>query len=235
MFATPDNSTIVISIKGTSTALIGSGGPTAKNDKLNDNMLFSCCCARVGFTWTPVCGCYAGSGKCDQNCLEASLTDESLFYPVGIVSWFRNLVTFRFSNFFARTYIIMCRICILILTFGSLVRLKFVGYSILLVIPLLPFRTFPRWCISLPTRRHLWSACRCIRSPWRKDGGRETSFTLPCDFFYLCLLMCNNHRYPQPSTQHVTHVYHTADPIPMGTCNGVFSPCAIGGFAFESR
>jgi putative lipase involved disintegration of autophagic bodies len=34
--------------------------------------------------------------------------------------------------------------------------------------------------------------------------------------------------------QQITHVYHTADPVPMGTCNGVSSACAIGGFAFES-
>jgi putative lipase involved disintegration of autophagic bodies len=38
-----------------------------------------------------------------------------------------------------------------------------------------------------------------------------------------------------PSTQHVTHVYHTADPIAMGTCNGVLSSCALGGYAMESR
>ena len=39
----------------------------------------------------------------------------------------------------------------------------------------------------------------------------------------------------QPSTHHVTHVYHTADPVPMGTCNGVLSSCSITGFAMESR
>ncbi|KAL8283455.1 hypothetical protein RQP46_005865 [Phenoliferia psychrophenolica] len=32
-----------------------------------------------------------------------------------------------------------------------------------------------------------------------------------------------------------THVYHTADPIAMGTCNGAYSSCALGGFAFETR
>jgi putative lipase involved disintegration of autophagic bodies len=31
------------------------------------------------------------------------------------------------------------------------------------------------------------------------------------------------------------HVYHTADPIAMGTCNGVTSSCALGGYAMESR
>lgn len=86
MFATPDNSTIVLSIKGTSAAFIGGGGPTAKKDKFNDNLLFSCCCARVDWTWTTVCGCYRGGWKCDQNCLENALIEESLFYPIGTVS-----------------------------------------------------------------------------------------------------------------------------------------------------
>ena len=39
----------------------------------------------------------------------------------------------------------------------------------------------------------------------------------------------------QPSTHHITHVWHTADPIAMGTCNGVLSSCSIGGYAMESR
>ncbi|BGP38637.1 Putative lipase atg15 [Rhodotorula kratochvilovae] len=32
-----------------------------------------------------------------------------------------------------------------------------------------------------------------------------------------------------------THVYHTADPIPLGTCTGTISTCGIAGFALESR
>lgn len=39
----------------------------------------------------------------------------------------------------------------------------------------------------------------------------------------------------QPDVQHVTHIFHTADPIPMGTCTGVLSSCAIAGYAMESR
>lgn len=30
-------------------------------------------------------------------------------------------------------------------------------------------------------------------------------------------------------------MYHTADPIAMGTCNGILSSCALGGYAMESR
>ncbi|KAI0288841.1 Alpha/Beta hydrolase protein [Russula brevipes] len=38
-----------------------------------------------------------------------------------------------------------------------------------------------------------------------------------------------------PSTHHITHVWHTAGPIAMGTCNGVLSSYAIGEYAMESR
>ncbi|PSR79528.1 hypothetical protein PHLCEN_2v6989 [Hermanssonia centrifuga] len=85
IFATEDNSTVVISVKGTSAGwIVGGSGPTSKKDKLNDNLLFSCCCARVGPTWSTVCPCYEGHSKCDQGCLENSLVEESLFYSVGI-------------------------------------------------------------------------------------------------------------------------------------------------------
>ncbi|KAG9009801.1 putative lipase atg15 [Tulasnella sp. JGI-2019a] len=84
IFVSEDNSTVVLSIKGTSAGLfVGGGGPTVKKDKLNDNLLFSCCCARVDWTWTTVCDCYSSYGKCDQICLERSLVEKSLFYPVG--------------------------------------------------------------------------------------------------------------------------------------------------------
>ncbi|KAK4686066.1 lipase ATG15, partial [Tremellales sp. Uapishka_1] len=33
----------------------------------------------------------------------------------------------------------------------------------------------------------------------------------------------------------VTHVYHTADPIPMGSCTGTYSGCYAAGFALESK
>jgi lipase ATG15 len=84
VFATEDNSTVVLTIKGTSVPIID-GGPTVEKDKLNDNLLFSCCCARVSRTWTPVCDCYRGQGRCDRECLETALIEESLFYPTGVV------------------------------------------------------------------------------------------------------------------------------------------------------
>ncbi|CDO75192.1 hypothetical protein BN946_scf184866.g33 [Trametes cinnabarina] len=153
--ATPDNSTIVLSIKGTSAAFIGGGGPTSKKDKFNDNLLFSCCCARVDWTWTTVCDCYRGGWKCDQTCLENALADDSLFYSIG-TNLYNNL-TYLYPHS----------------------DIWMVGHSL---------------------------------------GGALASL-LGVTF----------------EIQHITHVYHTADPIAMGTCNGVLSSCALGGYAMESK
>ena len=90
---------MVIAIKGTSIMWpIGGGGPTQRKDKLNDNLLFSCCCARVGPTWSTVCPCYQGKSRCDQNCLEESLADESLFYSVGTEMYYNITYLYPKSN-----------------------------------------------------------------------------------------------------------------------------------------
>ncbi|KAI6098304.1 Lipase [Pisolithus croceorrhizus] len=83
VFQSEDNSTVVLSIKGTTLQ-----GPTSRKDKLNDNLLFSCCCARVDFSWifSTVCDCYSWSplhNRCDDPCLSAALIKDSLFYSIG--------------------------------------------------------------------------------------------------------------------------------------------------------
>ncbi|KAF8350464.1 alpha/beta-hydrolase [Amanita rubescens] len=80
VFVSSDNSTVVLSIKGTTLQ-----GPTYTKDKFNDNLLFSCCCARVDITWIfqTVCDCYARHWRCDNQCLTDALVEDSLFYSVG--------------------------------------------------------------------------------------------------------------------------------------------------------
>jgi len=95
VFATPDNSTIALAIKGTSLPIVG-GGPTTRKDRLNDNLMFSCCCARVDWSWSTVCGCYRGGQRCDQGCLETALIEESLFYPIGTNLY--NNITFLYPD-----------------------------------------------------------------------------------------------------------------------------------------
>ncbi|KAJ3778084.1 alpha/beta-hydrolase [Lentinula raphanica] len=180
VYATPDNATVIVSIKGTSAGVLGGGGPTTKKDKLNDNLLFSCCCARVDWTWTTVCDCHRGGWKCDQECVENALIEESLFYYVGINLY--NNLTYIYPD--SKIWVIGHSLG------GSLASLVGVTFGA----PVVAFEAPGEKMAA--SRLHLPSA---------------------------------------PSTQHITHVYHTADPIAMGTCNGVLSSCAIAGYAMESR
>ncbi|KZT26544.1 alpha/beta-hydrolase [Neolentinus lepideus HHB14362 ss-1] len=81
VFVSPDASIAILSIKGTTIT-----GPTSKLDKFNDNLLFSCCCARVDISWvfSTVCGCYRCGWKCDSSCLSDAIAQDSLFYSVGV-------------------------------------------------------------------------------------------------------------------------------------------------------
>lgn len=81
IFANNDESVVVISIKGTSAAIFDSGGDTVARDKFNDNMLFSCCCARISYLWNTVCDCYTGNSyTCDEVCLEDQLWHKDRYY-----------------------------------------------------------------------------------------------------------------------------------------------------------
>jgi lipase ATG15 len=40
---------------------------------------------------------------------------------------------------------------------------------------------------------------------------------------------------PNYSLAPVIHVYHTADPVPNGVCNGIGSPCRHAGYALETK
>ncbi|KAI0034748.1 alpha/beta-hydrolase [Vararia minispora EC-137] len=180
IFASSDNSTVVLAIKGTSTAVFRGGGPTSRKDKLNDNLLFSCCCARVDWTWSTVCGCYRGGWKCDQSCLEDALIQESLFYPVG-TNLYNNL-TYMYPH----------------------ANIWLAGHSLGGALASLLGVTF-----GAPTV--------AFEAPGERMAAQRLHLPMP------------------PALQPVTHVYHTADPIAMGTCNGVLSSCAIAGYAMESR
>ncbi|AAS50411.1 AAR046Cp [Eremothecium gossypii ATCC 10895] len=87
VFANEDRSVVVLALKGTSSQVLpGSGDDdeTSANDKLNDNLLFSCCCARVSYLWTTVCDCYIKSYTCEESCLESELRRKDRYYQAGL-------------------------------------------------------------------------------------------------------------------------------------------------------
>lgn len=77
LFANKMENTVILAFKGTSAGVISGDSPTSAKDKMNDNLLFSCCCAHVDSTWRTVCDCYDKGYTCRQNCLENSLEDIS--------------------------------------------------------------------------------------------------------------------------------------------------------------
>jgi lipase ATG15 len=83
VFADETNSTIVISLKGTSLAL-WDGAETTTNDKENDNLFFSCCCAQQGqLTWRKVCDCATSTYTCNSTCLATNLRKEHRYYQAA--------------------------------------------------------------------------------------------------------------------------------------------------------
>ncbi|KAK0646329.1 autophagy protein atg15 [Cercophora newfieldiana] len=77
------NSTIVIGLKGTSPAVFDGDGTTT-NDKVNDNLFFSCCCAQQGpWTWHQVCDCATGTYSCNNTCVVQALREENRYYQAA--------------------------------------------------------------------------------------------------------------------------------------------------------
>jgi len=84
IFASKANLTIVISLKGTSPAVFD-GAETTTNDKINDNLFFSCCCGQGGqYLWRQVCDCSSTTYTCNRTCLVKNLKDENRYYRAAI-------------------------------------------------------------------------------------------------------------------------------------------------------
>ncbi|KAK5664376.1 hypothetical protein OQA88_599 [Cercophora sp. LCS_1] len=83
VWADETNSTIVIGLKGTSPAVFDGDGTTT-NDKVNDNLFFSCCCAQQGpWTWHQVCDCATGTYTCNNTCVSQALREENRYYQAA--------------------------------------------------------------------------------------------------------------------------------------------------------
>ena len=78
------NTTVIVGLKGTSPAVFD-GPETTTNDKINDNLLFSCCCGRVSRWWKTVCDCYSGTAyTCGKTCLKDALMAENRYYRAAL-------------------------------------------------------------------------------------------------------------------------------------------------------
>jgi lipase ATG15 len=77
------NTTVIIGLKGTSPAVFDGEGTTT-NDKVNDNLFFSCCCAQQGpWSWHQVCDCATGTYSCNNTCVTKALREENRYYQAA--------------------------------------------------------------------------------------------------------------------------------------------------------
>lgn len=96
--------TVVIAFKGTSTLFSGilaahtrasrSGQAVARGtnrDREQDNLMFSCCCAKVDVTWRrPVCECHRDGTTCSWGCLQRAARDTpGTYFGESIEIWAR--------------------------------------------------------------------------------------------------------------------------------------------------
>ncbi|KAJ5882097.1 Lipase class 3 [Penicillium soppii] len=189
IYSDKTNNTVIISLKGTSPALFDGAGTTT-NDKVNDNLFFSCCCGQGGsYLWRQSCDCQSTTFTANLTCIVESMTDENRYYRQAIDLYSNVTDIYPDANIWMTGHSLGGAMTSLVgLTFG---------------LPVVTFEAVPE---ALPAAR------LGLPSPPGLDP-----------------------RLPQ-SRQYTGayHFGHTADPIYMGTCNGINSICTWGGYAMES-
>ena len=84
VFMDDNNSTIILSVKGTTVAMFEGNG-TSGHDKDNDNLFGSCCCGQGGsYWWYQSCDCKTGTYSCDDKCVREELKKPNRYYQATV-------------------------------------------------------------------------------------------------------------------------------------------------------
>ncbi|KAI8802078.1 Alpha/Beta hydrolase protein [Cladochytrium replicatum] len=97
LFADEEREVVILAIKGTTPLWPGvGGGPTGPRDKMNDNTYFSCCCAKVSWSWKTVCDCANSVNECRADCIHPAVSFVDSYYNLAqtfflaIRDWYPN-------------------------------------------------------------------------------------------------------------------------------------------------
>lgn len=83
VFADQYNLTVILGLKGTSTAVFD-GAETTTNDKENDNLFFGCCCGQDFSYWArQVCACRTSAYTCNNTCVSTALRESNRYYTAA--------------------------------------------------------------------------------------------------------------------------------------------------------
>jgi lipase ATG15 len=95
VFADSRNKTVIVAFKGTTPDLPRGSPPSP--DRLNDNLLFSCCCADQRpdpYWYGSVCDCSTDQYRCNSTCLTRELVRQDRYYSTAlavmrnVTSWY---------------------------------------------------------------------------------------------------------------------------------------------------
>lgn len=211
---TDDAETVtIVAIKGTSTTYLGiGGGGTSKKDKFNDNMMFSCCCAKVDLMWRPICDCVDPTSlrTCSSSCLHSAINFTDSYYHMSQKLF--KLVQSQHSN----------------------TSIWFTGHSLGGALASLLGLTYnlPAWGYEAPG--DLLYAERIGLLPSASVLNAYSGRVQP-----LFESSSSAQRYGAYSkwmeNSLVRHWGNTGDPVFMGECNGPTSSCYYAGYALESK
>ena len=84
VFADTWNKTIIVAFKGTT---VFPGSKWRYQDRLNDNLLFSCCCGAQRpdpYPYQPVCDCPSDTYQCNSTCLTQELGQQDRYYASAL-------------------------------------------------------------------------------------------------------------------------------------------------------
>lgn len=98
VFADRWNKTIIVAFKGTT---IDPREKWRANDRLNDNILFSCCCGEQRpdpYPYGPYCGCRDDVYSCNSTCLTQEIAQADRYYGAALSVMYNITNTFSDSN-----------------------------------------------------------------------------------------------------------------------------------------
>ena len=99
IFTSKRNKTVIVSFKGTT---VDPRESQRSNDRINDNMLFSCCCGSQRpdpYPYSPVCGCRSDTYTCNSSCITQKLSQPSRYYATALAVINNITQTFPDSQF----------------------------------------------------------------------------------------------------------------------------------------